>query len=119
MGIDMYLRWNGQTKDEQEALVSGNVGYLREAYHGGPYGTQKLAPECWASDENHVAIPAATLRERLPGVLETVKERSAKVYPGTSEKELAEVQKAFSDFVELAEIKERETGQPCTVVASY
>lgn len=56
MGIDVYLRWRNQTSDEHNAqmtgfsLISGNVGYLREAYHGGPYATRVLVPE--AFDEN-------------------------------------------------------------------
>jgi predicted Rossmann fold nucleotide-binding protein DprA/Smf involved in DNA uptake len=45
MGIDIYARWKGQTRQEQEAqytgfsVVHGHLGYLREAYHGEPYAT--------------------------------------------------------------------------------
>ena len=50
MGIDVYLEWPGQEeenkiKDNQLnwcSTTQGHVGYLREAYHGGPYAT-KLA----------------------------------------------------------------------------
>lgn len=43
------------------------VGYLREAYHGGPYVTRYLVRE--AFEQGDVAIPAATLRERLPAAV--------------------------------------------------
>jgi hypothetical protein len=42
MGIDIYAEWRGQTDAESDAQVAGfsgvhgHVGYLREAYHGGP-----------------------------------------------------------------------------------
>jgi hypothetical protein len=41
MGIDIYAEWRGMTVAEQGAqctgfsAVSGDAGYLREAYHGG------------------------------------------------------------------------------------
>lgn len=38
-------------------------GYMREAYHGGPYVTRYLVAEAFDEDK---AIPAAVLRERLP-----------------------------------------------------
>jgi hypothetical protein len=53
MGIDVYAKWDGQTEDEKKAqitgfsIVAGEVGYLREAYHGGPYATKVLFPECF------------------------------------------------------------------------
>jgi hypothetical protein len=53
MGIDAYAKWDGQTAAERDAqitgysIVSGHVGYLREAYHGEPYATKVLFPECW------------------------------------------------------------------------
>lgn len=53
MGIDVYARWEGMTEGEKQAqytgfsTTDGHVGYLREAYHGGPYGAEVLFPECW------------------------------------------------------------------------
>lgn len=53
MGIDVYADWDGRTKEEQEAqytgfsVTSGDAGYLREAYHGEPYATMVLFPECF------------------------------------------------------------------------
>jgi len=123
VGIDMYLEWNGQTEAEKNAqycgydTTKGNLGYLREAYHGEPYATKVLAPECWGA-ESEVAIPAATLRARLPAVLEVAKERAVKLYHD-KEEGVKLVQQSFIDFVELAEWKEAETGKPCRVVCSY
>lgn len=44
------------------------VGYLREAYHGGPYVTRYLLAETF-NDKGEAAIPAATLRARLPATV--------------------------------------------------
>jgi hypothetical protein len=40
MGVDIYMEWDGQTEDEEEAqytgfMNAGEVGYLRGAYFGG------------------------------------------------------------------------------------
>jgi hypothetical protein len=51
MGIDAYLRYRGQPYSEHEQqftgwkMDQGSVGYLREAYHGGPYATRVLLVE--------------------------------------------------------------------------
>lgn len=56
MGIDLYLHWRGQTASERSVQITGykmdagQVGYLREAYHGGPYATRILAPEAFEYD---------------------------------------------------------------------
>lgn len=57
MGIDVYLEWDGMSKAENEAqctgfATAGAVGYLREAYHGGPYATRFLFREHWGSKDN-------------------------------------------------------------------
>ena len=123
MGIDVYLGWNGQSKDEEQAqctgfrIDAGNVGYLREAYHGGPYATRVLAPEAFEDGvRGGVPIAASVLRSRLAATIETARDRSLRVYKEPLE---AEAEKAFVDFVELAERKERETGVPCRVTASW
>jgi len=171
MGIDVYLRWKDQTKTEEKAqftgfdTTKGNVGYLREAYHGGPYATMQLVPEGWADGlTENPKIPAAELRKRLPLTVFTTLARHALVYDDKFEfivdvedreaffKTMAEVFQAmadhshkeitlrveqreqieqriakrelppyalsFVDFVELAEKKEAETGEPCEVIVS-
>jgi hypothetical protein len=121
VGIDVYLRWDGQTEEEQQAqytgfsIVHGHVGYLREAYHGEPYATKVLVPEAFKDDE--AEIPAATLRERLPAVLAVVEKRHTTVYDDSPES-IAEFQQSYIDFVDLAERKEAETGKPVRVVVS-
>lgn len=135
MGIDVYLSWKGMTKADRQAqytgfdTASGNLGYLREAYHGEPYGTPVLVPECFDEDRQQkrateddpimgIQIPAATMRERLPAALEAVGERARNVYK-LDEDRVKEAQLSFTQFVELAELKEAETGEPCWVYSSY
>lgn len=125
MGIDIYMQWHGQTDEEREAqytgfsVVHGRVGYLREAYHGEPYATRYLVPEAFADPDHMAQIPAAVLRERLPHTLALAEERERTVYEETDEAAIAETKKSFVDFVQLCEQKERETGEPTTIYASY
>jgi len=125
MGIDIYTRWKGQTDTEIEAqfvgfsVVHGRVGYLREAYHGEPYATKYLVREAFEHPANQCRIPASVLRERLPEALVLVEERERTVYGETDAEAIAEVQQSFVDFVELCEAKERATGEPVLVIASF
>lgn len=91
MGIDVYLNWKRMKKADREAqhtgwrVDAGNVGYLREAYHGGPYATRVLLPEGWQDaacedDDGMFAIPAQTLRERLPAAVLTALYREEVIY---------------------------------------
>lgn len=77
MGIDIYLEWDGKGEEDEQkqaeaalTMTAGNVGYLREAYHGGPYATKILVREAFESDDNTARIPAAVMRERLTGLTE-------------------------------------------------
>lgn len=125
MGIDIYLNWKEQKKTEADAqvtgfsVVHGHVGYLREAYHGEPYVTRFLFPEVFDGGSAIADIPAAVLRKRLPRALELADLRERTVYQETDPEALAAVKRSFVDFVELAEAKERVTGAPCTIIASY
>jgi hypothetical protein len=168
MGIDIYLEWDGQTEEDKKNMftgfstTSGAVGYLREAYHGGPYATQILLREAFESEDCRAQIPAAVLRERLTHVTEpvrgktvghdmaaaifdtfakmgmtqigagvksaltqpqtveeAVRARCQNLYPEDGPEYAEQVVQSFRDFVALAERKERETGKPCTVYASY
>ena len=167
MGIDIYLEWDGMEEEEKSAqatgfsITSGNVGYLREAYHGGPYATRILVREAFEAEDCRAQIPAEIMRERLTHVTEpamtgeghqlaqmivgmiqdtgaevvsgggiqsdttrpmtveeAVRERQRRLY-GEDENHIERVVKSFRDFVTLAEEKERQTGKPCTVYASY
>lgn len=78
MGIDVYLSWPKMRKKEKEAqctgfsIFAGDVGYLREAYHGGPYPSKILVREAFESPKCRARIPAALMRERLTHVTEPV-----------------------------------------------
>lgn len=174
MGIDVYLKWTDQSEEEMRGQITGfrsngRAGYLREAYHGGPYPSHILCREAFESETCEAEIPAAVMRERLTSVTEpargvsggdaaaqlimqmlmlaqtvsddpalrifgshtgdartdpmTVEEaarmRIANVYPDTEPDEIEHYVQMYRDFVRLAELKERETGHPCTVYASY
>lgn len=167
MGIDIYLEWDGMEEEEKQAqatgfsTIAGDVGYLREAYHGGPYATRILAREAFESENCRAQIPAAIMRERLTRVTEparsgeghklaeqllgmlgetgaeivhggaiqsdttrpmtveeAVRERQKRLYSERADM-TERVVKSFRDFVALAEEKEKQTGKPCTVYASY
>jgi hypothetical protein len=167
MGIDIYLKWDGMTEEDRQQqhtgfdTTVGRVGYLREAYHGGPYATKILCREAFEADNYEAQIPAETLRERLTHVTEpvigangghiaasmfaelmktsgmtvegqvlsditcpmtveeAVRERYKRLYPDATADEVERVVQSFRDFVALAELKEAETGKPCTIYASY
>jgi len=123
MGIDIYVRWRGQTdeaKAEQSAAWlstgAGSAGYLREAYHGEPYATNVLCAEAFETGE--ARISAAVLKERLPRTLALAEERERKLYT-SSDEEVEDAKQSFRDFVALCEEKEKETGEPVLVIASY
>jgi hypothetical protein len=124
MGIDIYAKWDGMSPKETAAqleawasIEDGQVGYLREAYHGEPYATKVLVPE--AFEEHSVQIFADTLADRLPAVLVVAEARERNVYGVTDAKDIERVLKSYRDFVELCARKEKETGEPCLIIASW
>lgn len=76
------------TEEEKQAqytgfsVVAGNVGYLREAYHGDPYITHFLVAEAFDSKEGEARIPAEVMRERLPKAVIMAMYRNNKLYGG-------------------------------------
>lgn len=84
MGIDIYAEWQGQTEAEHEAQVCtfsiahGHVGYLREAYHGGPYVTMYLVSEAFETGAAEIA--ANVMRARLPCAVLMALHREYKLY---------------------------------------
>lgn len=123
MGIDIYMRWDGMTKGDREKQITGfdatvgDVGYLREAYHGGPYATRYLVEEAFEEGAGDIHIPAKELRKRLPLTKDIVIQRAKKVYEEDLKEDDAVV-KAFEDFVKLGEALEEEGRKP-TIYASY
>ena len=170
MGIDIYAKWRSQKEEEKKkqitgfSVTSGDCGYLREAYHGGPYVTKYLVSE--AFEKGEAKIPAHIMRDRLPtavlmsmyrdkiiygkgdpSVLHDMtdlpkaianvfamqmkdashEDFAEKVTPDASnyanlliaDRYLPDYAQSFVDFVELCELKEKETGEPCDIIASY
>ena len=124
MGIDIYARWKNQTPKQKKKQITGfsvehgNVGYLREAYRGEHFATRYLCREAFGKS-NEAKIPAKLLRERLPRALKVVEQRERTIYKQTDQKKIDKVKQSFVDFVDLCERKEKETGEPCTIVANY
>jgi hypothetical protein len=54
----------------------------------------------------------------LPHTLALVEERERKIYQSTDE-EIEDMKQSYHDFVALCEEKEKETGEPVLVIASY
>jgi hypothetical protein len=123
LGIDIYAEWNGMSDGEHAAqdtafsVEHGHVGYLREAYHGEPYATKILVPE--AFETGRALISAKKSTKRLPEALAAAEERERGIYRVTDAKAIGRVLKSYRDFVALCERKERETGRPCLIIASY
>ena len=126
MGIDIYMRWDGMTEEDRDKQITGfdatvgEVGYLREAYHGGPYATRYIVEEAFEDSPDYpheVHIPAKELRKRLPLTKDIVIQRFRDVYKEEIEEDNAFV-KAFEDFVKLAEALEEEGRKP-RVYASH
>ncbi|HLH56542.1 MAG TPA: hypothetical protein VKY92_23355 [Verrucomicrobiae bacterium] len=51
--------------------------------------------------------------------MKLAEERERQVYGQTDEQEIELVRQSFRNFVALCEAKERETGEPVAIVASY
>ena len=124
MGIDIYASWDNMTEAEEEQqahcflmATAGNVGYLREAYHGEPYATKVLVPE--AFEEHRVRMYAARLEDRLPATLVVAEQRERTIYGTTDRAEIETVLKSYRDFVALCARKEAETGEPCLIIADF
>jgi len=124
MGIDIYMVWDGMTRVQKEAQITGfcptagGVGYLREAYHGGPYVTKFLVAEAFKAPKCEAQIPANVLRERLPEAMRLAIQRARRVYREDITEESPEVS-TFADFVDLAERVEEATGNPVTIIADW
>ena len=122
MGIDVYMEWTGMSKeDEEKQGFEVSDGYLREAYHGGPYATKVLVPESFDTDcDTGVEYKVSTLRERLPEAIKTTHIREKLLYNNYYEehKDDLPMEKALIAFVELAERLENE-GKVITIHTSW
>ena len=149
MGIDIYMHWDDMTDDEVTAqftgfdTTAGNVGYLREAYHGGPYATETLVPEAfeWTQEIGNLMscaemagselpddlldllsrgcpVQAETLMDRLGSTVLRARERIDKLYPEMSPEDADLVVSSYISFVDLALEKQAE-GRNIYVYASH
>ena len=149
MGIDIYMNWDDMTNDEKQAqytgfsTTAGDVGYLREAYHGGPYATKTLVPEAfeWVQEIGSLMfcaeragselpddltdllsrgcpMQAENLQDRLGETVLRARERIDKVYPEMSPDDADLVVSSYISFVDLALAKQAE-GKCIYVYASH
>ena len=127
MGIDIYMKWDGMTKEEKESQYTGfevsgkagAVGYLRESYGSEPYATHVLVPEAfdnesWEENDYYVPFQTHILEARLENAVETAHERGRN-YGMESHSNMEE---ALRNFVKLAREKEDE-GKKISIHASY
>ncbi len=152
MGIDIYMYWKDQTDEEKKAqftgfsVASGHVGYLREAYHGGPYATRVLMPEAFAACEEDVGdgpgqcpkawfyqfpdgadpsdsypcarIPVDVLKGRLEAAVEAAATRERVIYKDKPSQTKPGPVKSLIDFVALYEKLDTEGREPA-IFASF
>ena len=77
MGIDIFAKWQEQTDRERREQAAewlltsgGQIGYLREAYHGEPYATQYLWNRLGA-DKACPRFRLAVIVKEKPGILDS------------------------------------------------
>lgn len=149
MGIDIYMTWDDMTADDVENqftgfdTTAGDVGYLREAYHGGPYATEVLVPEAFTWTEKYgelmetaemagqalppllsdmltrgVPMSAEVLEDRLQAAMDACRARYAALYPDAPEEHVQEAVASYVSFVGLAR-RLQDDGKGVYVYASY
>ena len=124
MGIDIYTKWDNMTESEKKgqmtgfSIVSGNVGYLREAYHGAPYATKLLLPEAFKAQGKYISISAAKLKARLPEALDAALIRERSIYKNKKATLKSKMVQTYVDFVKLIERLEKANKHP-KICASY
>lgn len=133
MGIDVYLTWPDMTPEDSQkqatgfSILHGHVGYLREAYHGGPYASHLLFPEAWSENEDKLYKECESNAEfqGIPYTADKLRSREASARAAALERysdnpELAQkAADSITAFCQLAEDHEKRTGEPCRVVVSY
>jgi|TARA_Y100000401_G_C8321527_1_gene225549 hypothetical protein len=124
MGIDVYVEWDKRTEEETQkqytgfSIESGDVGYLREAYHGSPYATHYFVQEAFEDDKyDGVAIPSDTLLERVPLAVDIHIQRHKEIYKEDVKREDKSA-RAFGEFAKLVQDLEKQGKNP-KIRASY
>lgn len=115
MGIDVYMTWRDRPADEHPN--DAEDGYLRESYFRSKhYATRVLVPEAFGDcrEEGGAKIPARLMADRTEAAVHAAHQRYS------DDPEYADQHaRAIVAFVELAKRKERETGEPVRVYASW
>jgi 4-aminobutyrate aminotransferase-like enzyme len=102
------------------SATAGNVGYLREAYHGEPYATMHLCREAFREQDGKRRHPRRhPAGTPSPKRCELRRNASAPCMRKTDPAAIEEVLQSFRDFVALCAVKEKETGEPVEIIASY
>lgn len=121
VNIDDYTKTNNIDWTALLGREPNRVGYLRESYHGGPYGTKDLVLESFYNTDRYpeiadspyqpvrstvdgwegwyVHIPPMELERRLVKTLETVRTRIEVVYPQANPSDVHWQVQQFEDFV--------------------
>lgn len=115
MGVDIFLKWTNMTPEETILQIYYNYGYIRESYSGSfNYPSHHLVPEAF---EEETEYDVEILRERLPKAL-VICDRRCEDF-GLSYSETNEYRKQYIEFVELAEWKQKLTGNGVIVSCSW
>ena len=124
MGIDIYVEWDKRTEEDKEkqytgfSIESGDVGYLREAYHGSPYATKYFVQEAFEDEEyDGVEISSDTLLQRVPLAVDIHIQRHKEIYKESVSKEDKSA-RAFGEFAKFVQELEKKGMKP-RIRASY
>ena len=124
MGIDIYVEWDKRTEEDKEkqytgfSIESGDVGYLREAYHGSPYATKYFVQEAFEDEKyDGVEISSDTLLQRVPLAVDIHIQRHKEIYKEAVNKEDKSA-RAFGEFAKFVQELER-LGMKPKIRASY
>lgn len=100
MGFDVYLKWDGMTRVDEDAqitgysLVHGHIGYLRWSYEEPNPVLALLDPFMGDDYPAEISVPNAKLINRLPYVLGALGDFF-------EDEGLDRIFKSFQDFVKL------------------
>ena len=125
MGIDIYMRWDGQTDKEIDAQYDGfdptigHVGYLREAYFKDTiYSTKMLLKEGFEEDSPaSIKLSSEVLQKRLDLAVKLHQVRYKNAY-NLDVVEDDQSSKSFKDFVALHTKLEKQGKNP-TIIVDY
>lgn len=116
MGIDIRAYPLDGTVRRPHPGTDGRSGFIQEAHRGGPYPSQFLAREAFAN--GRAAIPALTLRHRLPETLAAADVRVRRIYGVSDAGDARALCDEYAAFVEFCEHAEQATGKPVMIAVN-